>query len=44
MDFSGDGLQVHDVVSGEVRVAKLYVAVLGASNQPVQISINQPAR
>ena len=32
MDFSGDGLRVHDAVSGEVRVAKLYVAVLGASN------------
>jgi transposase len=32
MDFSGDGLEVHDAVSGEVRVAKLYVAVLGASN------------
>ncbi|HEY0092915.1 MAG TPA: IS21 family transposase, partial [Archangium sp.] len=32
MDFSGDGLQVHEPVSGEARVAKLYVAVLGASN------------
>jgi transposase len=26
------GWKVHDPVSGEVRVAKLYVAVLGASN------------
>ncbi|WP_050989206.1 DDE-type integrase/transposase/recombinase [Corallococcus macrosporus] len=32
MDFSGDGVQVVDAVTGEVRVAKLFVAVLGASN------------
>ncbi|NNB92032.1 IS21 family transposase [Corallococcus exiguus] len=32
VDFSGDGVQVVDAVTGEVRVAKLFVAVLGASN------------
>jgi len=32
VDFSGDGVQVVDTVTGEVRVAKLFVAVLGASN------------
>ena len=32
VDFSGDGVQVVDAASGEVRVAKLFVAVLGASN------------
>ncbi|WP_395857952.1 hypothetical protein [Cystobacter fuscus] len=29
--FSGDGVQVVDAVTGEVREAKLFVAVLGAS-------------
>ncbi|WIG97987.1 IS21 family transposase [Myxococcus sp. SDU36] len=32
VDFSGDGVQVVDAATGEVRVAKLFVAVLGASN------------
>jgi len=32
VDFSGDGLRVVDAVTGEVREAKLFVAVLGASN------------
>ena len=32
VDFSGDGLEVIDPKTGEVRVAKLFVAVLGASN------------
>ncbi|MFP2923894.1 IS21 family transposase [Pyxidicoccus sp. 3LG] len=32
VDFSGDGVQVVDAVTGEARVAKLFVAVLGASN------------
>jgi transposase len=32
VDFSGDGLEVTDPATGEVRVAKLFVAVLGASN------------
>jgi len=32
VDFSGDGLPVADAVTGEVRTAKLFVAVLGASN------------
>ena len=32
VDFSGDGVQVVDAVTGEVRVAKLFVAVMGASN------------
>jgi transposase len=29
VDFSGDGVQVVDAATGEVRVAKLFVAVLG---------------
>ena len=32
VDFSGDGIEVVDPKTGEVRVAKLFVAVLGASN------------
>ena len=32
MDFSGDGLEVVDPATGEVRRAKFFVAVLGASN------------
>jgi transposase len=32
VDFSGDGVPVVDAVTGEVRTAKLFVAVLGASN------------
>ncbi len=32
VDFSGDGIEVIDPLTGEVRVAKLFVAVLGASN------------
>jgi hypothetical protein len=32
VDYSGDGLEVHDLVSGEVRVARLFLAMLGASN------------
>ena len=32
VDFSGDGIEVIDPATGEVRVAKLFVAVLGASN------------
>ncbi|ATB28285.1 integrase [Melittangium boletus DSM 14713] len=32
VDFSGDGVRVVDGVTGEERVAKLFVAVLGASN------------
>ncbi|WP_426749853.1 IS21 family transposase [Myxococcus sp. Y35] len=32
VDFSGDGVAVRDAVTGEERVAKLFVAVLGASN------------
>ena len=32
VDFSGDGVEVVDGASGEVRVAKLFVAVLGASS------------
>lgn len=32
VDFSGDGLEVVDAATGEVRVAKLFIATLGASN------------
>lgn len=32
VDFSGDGIDVVDPKTGEVRVAKLFVAVLGASS------------
>lgn len=32
VDFSGDGIEIVDPKTGEVRVAKLFVAVLGASN------------
>jgi transposase len=32
LDFSGDGLEVVDPKTGEVTTAKLFVAVLGASN------------
>ena len=32
VDFSGDGLEVVDPKTGEVSTAKLFVAVLGASN------------
>jgi transposase len=32
VDFSGDGLPIVDPRTGEVRIAKLFVAVLGASN------------
>jgi transposase len=32
VDFSGDGIDVVDPKTGEVRTAKLFVAVLGASN------------
>ena len=32
VDFSGDGIRVFDAASGEYRTAKLFVAVLGASN------------
>lgn len=32
VDFSGDGLEIVDAATGEVRKAKLFVAVLGASN------------
>lgn len=32
VDFSGDGIAIVDLVTGEVSVAKLFVAVLGASN------------
>lgn len=32
VDFSGDGIEVIDPKTGEVHVAKLFVAVLGASN------------
>ncbi|WP_237078156.1 hypothetical protein [Myxococcus xanthus] len=32
VDFSRDGVQMVDAATGEVRVAKLFVAVLGASN------------
>lgn len=32
VDFSGDGVEVVDGVTGEVRTAKLFVAVLGASS------------
>ncbi|MFN0061502.1 MAG: IS21 family transposase [Myxococcaceae bacterium] len=32
VDFSGDGIDVIDSETGEVRKAKLFVAVLGASN------------
>ena len=32
VDFSGDGLDIVDVVTGECRPATLFVAVLGASN------------
>lgn len=32
VDFSGDGVRVVDAATNEVRVAKLFVAVLGASN------------
>ncbi len=32
VDFSGDGVEVVDAVTGEVRTAKLFVAVLGASS------------
>lgn len=32
VDFSGDGIPIVDPTTGEVAVAKLFVAVLGASN------------
>lgn len=32
IDFSGDGIDVVDPLTGEVKVAKLFVAVLGASS------------
>ncbi len=32
VDFSGDGIPVVDPKTGEVRTAKLFVAVLGASS------------
>lgn len=32
IDFSGDGIEIVDPVTGEVHVAKLFVAVLGASS------------
>ncbi len=32
VDFSGDGLEVMDPTTGEVKIAKLFVAVLGASS------------
>jgi transposase len=32
VDFSGDGLSIADPVTGECRIAPLFVAVLGASN------------
>ena len=32
VDFSGDGINIIDAITGEVNVAKLFVAVLGASN------------
>lgn len=32
VDFSGDGITIVDPATGECRVAKLFVAVLGASN------------
>jgi transposase len=32
VDFSGDGLEVIDAVTGEVRIAKLFLMVLGASS------------
>jgi len=32
VDFSGDGIPIVDPLTGEVTIAKLFVAVLGASN------------
>ena len=32
LDFSGDGIDVVDPLTGEIRTAKLFVAVLGASS------------
>jgi transposase len=32
VDFAGDTLPVFDALTGEVRAAKIFVAVLGASN------------
>jgi transposase len=32
VDFSGDGLEIVDPKTGEISIAKLFVAVLGASN------------
>lgn len=32
VDFSGDGIPIVDLVTGEVTIAKLFLAVLGASN------------
>lgn len=32
VDFSGDGIRIFDAVTGESHLAKLFVAVLGASN------------
>lgn len=32
VDFSGDGIEIVDPLTGDRRVAKLFVAVLGASN------------
>jgi transposase len=32
IDFSGDGIDIIDPDTGEVKVAKLFIAVLGASN------------
>ena len=32
VDFSGDGIPIVDLVTGEVTIAKLFIAVLGASN------------
>lgn len=32
VDFSGDGITIHDKAGGQPRTAKLFLAVLGASN------------
>ncbi len=45
IDFSGDGINVVDPKTGEVSVAKLFIAVLGASNLTyVEPTLNEDLR
>jgi hypothetical protein len=45
VDFGGDTVPVSDVLTGEVRAAKIFVAVLGASQHGSQdIRVANPKR